>query len=252
MKENAREGHGKFPNLSRRQFLGGQRGRCARPLPRQEWPREGGAEDPVSDGRRGMRSASGYPHGAAPASQQYMVSVLQLGRGQLQGDGLLRDRLLAGSSRRPVQPQPGPHHPGLHHRPGGGHPLGADLPYDVGVLHPAGDHVERRQRGDGQRLRRDVPLLGRPQARLGLHLLLVWRDQELHRGRGGQGARQLASACAWAKTSTPSSSPPRARSPSSRSPCSTRCPFRPRAWPSTATGCTTSTRLPASRRGRMP
>ena len=75
--------------------------------------------------------------------------------------------------------------------PGVAHSWKQTSPYDLGVLHHAGDHVERRQRAHGQRLRRDVPLLGRPQARLGLCLVLVGRHQELHRGGGGQGARQL-------------------------------------------------------------
>ena len=140
----------------------------------QERPRAGAAR------RRGARD------------RPVLRAGVRLHRRQLQGDGLLRDRLLPRAAGRPVQHPARPARPQLQDPARRGHQLGTVRRQAELDLHPqARDHVVRRQRTHGRGLRRDDALLRGSQARLGLQLVLVRRHQELHRGRRGQGTDEL-------------------------------------------------------------
>ncbi len=73
MKENASEDHGKFPNLTRRQFLGASGAGAAGLLLAKSNLVRSALKTPSATGARSSFGVS-LPSGAAPASQQYLIA----------------------------------------------------------------------------------------------------------------------------------------------------------------------------------
>ena len=191
--------NGMLPDLSRRQFMmaGGATALAAALAKRAEIARE--LLVPASS--RVTRSAAGTPSfpNMAPASEQFFVDY----RNSVGATYKALDFYETVYARAPLADNFSTPLVRINSAyqivPGVAHSWKQTSADDVGVLHHAGDHVDRRQRAHRQRLRRDVPLLGRPQARLGLHLVLVGRRSRTTPRRWRGRRPSTRSAWAWAK-----------------------------------------------------